>query len=142
MHTVASILHRKKRNPVAVSPDMSVTDALQVMADQQIGSVVVMQGDQYMGILTERDYSRKVILKGKHSVSTQVAEIMSTGLPAVVPADTVDHCMQLMTDKNIRYMPVFDGDKLAGIISMSDIVKEIILMQKETISHLESYIQQ
>jgi CBS domain-containing protein len=112
------------------------------MADQQIGSVVVMQGDQYMGILTERDYSRKVILKGKHSVSTQVAEIMSTGLPAVVPADTVDHCMQLMTDKNIRYMPVFDGDKLAGIISMSDIVKEIILMQKETISHLESYIQQ
>lgn len=142
MHTVASILHRKKRNPVAVSPDMSVTDALQVMADQQIGSVVVMQGEQYMGILTERDYSRKVILKGKHSVSTQVSEIMSTDLPAVAPADTVDHCMQLMTDKNIRYMPVFDGGKLAGIISMSDIVKEIILMQKETISHLESYIQQ
>lgn len=142
MHTVASILNRKKRNPVSVSPDLSVTEALQVMADQQIGSVVVMQGDQYQGIMTERDYSRKVILKGKHSVSTNVSEIMSTDLPVVSPSDTVDHCMQVMTDRNIRYMPVFNAGKLEGIISMSDIVKEIILLQKETISHLESYIQQ
>jgi CBS domain-containing protein len=142
MHTVASILQRKKRNPVSVPPDMSVTDALRVMADQQIGSVVVLKDGQYQGILTERDYSRKVILKGKHSVSTNVEEIMSTDLPAVSPSDTVEHCMQLMTDKNIRYMPVFESGSLAGIISMSDIVKEIILLQKETISHLESYIQQ
>ncbi|MCX6319943.1 MAG: CBS domain-containing protein [Bacteroidetes bacterium] len=142
MHTVAGILHRKKRNPVSVAPDMTVTDALQLMADQQIGSVVVLQDNSYLGIMTERDYSRKVILKGKHSVSTTVAEIMSTDLPSVSPSDTVEHCMQLMSDKNIRYMPVFDSNGLAGIISMSDIVKEIILMQKDTISHLQSYIQQ
>jgi CBS domain-containing protein len=84
-----------------------------------------------------------VILKGKHSTSTKVSEIMSTDLPSIRPSDTIDHCMQLMTNKNIRYMPVFDNDKkLVGIVSMSDIVKETILMQKETISHLESYIQQ
>jgi CBS domain-containing protein len=142
MHTVAGILHRKKRNPVSVAPDMTVTDALRLMADQQIGSVVVLQDNAYLGIMTERDYSRKVILKGKHSVSTTVAEIMSTDLPSVSPSDTVEHCMQLMSDKNIRYMPVFDANGLAGIISMSDIVKEIILMQKDTISHLQSYIQQ
>lgn len=142
MHTVASILQRKKRKPVAVPPDLSVTDALRVMADEQIGSVVVLQDNNYRGIMTERDYSRKVILKGKHSVSTTVEEIMSTDLPAVSSADSVEHCMQLMTDHNIRYMPVFDGGTLSGIISMSDIVKEIILIQKETISHLESYIQQ
>lgn len=142
MHTVASILQRKKRKPVAVPPGMSVTDALRVMADEQIGSVVVLHNNDYRGIMTERDYSRKVILKGKHSVSTTVEEIMSTDLPVVSPSDTVEHCMQVMTDQNIRYMPVFDGSTLSGIISMSDIVKEIILMQKETISHLESYIQQ
>lgn len=143
MHTVSSIISRKGRAAVAVSPDTTVTEALQIMADQNIGSVVVMQAGEYLGIMTERDYSRKVILKGKHSTSTKVSEIMSTDLPAIRPSDSIDHCMQLMTNKNIRYMPVFDNEtKLAGIISMSDIVKETILMQKETISHLESYIQQ
>jgi CBS domain-containing protein len=93
--------------------------------------------------MTERDYSRKVILKDKHSTSTKVSEIMSTDMPAVKPSDSVDHCMQVMTEKNIRYMPVFDNfNKLVGIISMSDIVKETIIIQKETISHLESYIHQ
>ena len=112
------------------------------MADQNIGSVVVMEGEQYLGIMTERDYSRKVILKNKDSASTKVSEIMSTDLPSVKPTDTVDHCMQVMTEKNIRYMPVFDNNTPTGIISMSDIVKETILMQKETINHLQSYIQQ
>jgi CBS domain-containing protein len=143
MHRVSSILSRKSRAAVSVSPDTTVTEALQIMADQNIGSVVVMNGGQYVGIMTERDYSRKVILKGKHSTSTRVEEIMSTDLPVVNPADSIDYCMQLMTEKNIRYMPVFDGSNtLAGIISMSDIVKETILMQKETINHLQSYIQQ
>jgi CBS domain-containing protein len=143
MHRVSAIINRKGRAAVSVSPDTTVTEALQIMADQNIGSVVVKDGEQYLGIMTERDYSRKVILKGKHSTSTRVAEIMSTDLPAVKPGDSIEHCMQLMTEKNIRYMPVFDGEnELAGIISMSDIVKETILIQKETIHQLESYIQQ
>lgn len=143
MHTVLSIISRKGRAAISVSPETSVIEALQIMADKNIGSVVVKDGDQYLGIMTERDYSRKVILKDKHSTSTKVSEIMSTDMPSVKPSDTVDYCMQVMTEKNIRYMPVFDDfNKLVGIISMSDIVKETIIIQKETISHLESYIQQ
>ncbi|MEQ1676600.1 MAG: CBS domain-containing protein [Chitinophagaceae bacterium] len=142
MHTVAAILSRKARTSITVAPDMTVTEALQIMADQNIGSVVVMQGEEYKGIMTERDYSRKVVLKGKNSISTKVSEIMSTDLPVVKPNDTIDFCMQLMTERNIRYMPVFENNKLTGIISMSDIVKETIIMQRETISHLESYIRQ
>jgi len=142
MNTVSSILQRKQLSPVSVSPDSTVMEALQVMAEKNIGSVVVMQTDQYLGIVTERDYSRKVILKGKHSITTKVSEIMSTDLPSVSPADSIEHCMELMTTKNIRYMPVFENNKLTGIISMSDVVKETILSQKETIRNLESYITQ
>lgn len=140
MNTVSSILSRKGRSSVTVSPETSVAEALQIMAEKNIGSVVVMQEEEYLGIMTERDYSRKVILKGKHSTSTQVSEIMSTDMPSVKPNDTVEHCMEVMTSKNIRYMPVFENNKLTGIISMSDIVKETIIMQKDTINHLESYI--
>ena len=140
MSTVSSILSRKGRLSVTVSPDASVAEALQIMADKNIGSVVVMHGEEYLGIMTERDYSRKVILKGKHSTSTKISEIMSTDLPAVKPNDTIEHCMEMMTSKNIRYMPVFENNKMSGIISMSDIVKETIIMQKDTINHLESYI--
>ena len=141
MHTVSSLLSRKNRTSVTVSPDAPVLEALKLMAEKNIGSVIVMQDDQYLGIVTERDYSRKVILKGKHSNETKVSEIMSTDLPVVSPSDTIDHCMELMSDKNIRYMPVFDGNKMVGIISMSDVVKETIMAQKETIEHLQSYIQ-
>ena len=140
MNTVSSILSRKGKSSVTVAPDTSVSEALQIMAEKNIGSVVVMQGEEYLGIMTERDYSRKVILKGKHSTSTQVSEIMSTDMPSVKPNDTVEHCMEVMTSKNIRYMPVLENHKLTGIISMSDIVKETIIMQKDTINHLESYI--
>jgi CBS domain-containing protein len=143
MHTVLSIISRKGGVAISVSPGTTVMEALQIMADKNIGSVVVKEGDQFLGIMTERDYSRKVILKDKHSTSTKVSEIMSTDMPAVKPSDSIDHCMQIMTEKNIRYMPVFDNfNKLVGIISMSDIVKETIIIQKETISHLESYIHQ
>jgi CBS domain-containing protein len=90
--------------------------------------------------MTERDYSRKVALKGKNSSVTKVSEIMSTDLPSVKPEDTVERCMQLMSEKNIRYLPVFENEMLAGIISMSDVVKQTILEQQETINHLESYI--
>lgn len=140
MNTVATILARKSGAAFTVPPDFSVVEALQLMANKNIGSLIIMENDQYLGIMTERDYSRKVILKGKNSNETKVSEIMSTNLPFVNPADTVEYCMELMTTQNIRYMPVFDKDKLAGIISMSDVVKDTILSQKETISHLHDYI--
>jgi CBS domain-containing protein len=140
MNTVSSILGRKGLTVESVSPETQVIDALQIMSDKNIGSVVVMQNDQYMGIMTERDYSRKVALKGKSSADMKVGEIMSTDLPSVKPTDTIEFCMLLMSDKKIRYMPVFDNGKLSGIISMSDVVKETILAQKETIEQLHSYI--
>ncbi|HYC40120.1 MAG TPA: CBS domain-containing protein [Chitinophagaceae bacterium] len=141
MNTVSSILARKGLSVLSVSPDTPVIEALRIMSDNNVGSVVVMQDGKYTGIMTERDYSRKVALRGKSSADIQVGEIMSTDLPAVKPTDTVEHCMQLMSNKNIRYMPVFDGEKLLGIISISDVVKETILAQKETIEQLHSFIQ-
>lgn len=140
MNTVLSVINRKGGAPVTVLPITTVVEALTIMTEKNIGSVVVMENDNYLGIMTERDYSRKVILKGKNSTSTMVSEIMSTDLPSVKPGDTIEHCMQLMSDKNIRYMPVFDNNKLTGIISMSDVVKETILAQKETINQLQNYI--
>jgi CBS domain-containing protein len=141
MRSVSALLSRKGANVTYVSPDITVVQALEIMAEKNIGSVVIMENDRYLGIMTERDYSRKVILKGKNSSDTKVSEIMSTDLPSVRPADSIEHCMALMTSRNIRYMPVFEGNHLSGIISMSDVVKETILAQKDTINHLESYIQ-
>lgn len=140
MNKVASILARKGSSIVSVSPATTVIDALKMMSEKNIGSVVVMDAEKYVGIITERDYSRKVVLKHKSSADTTVADIMSIDLPSVSPEDNIEFCMELMTDKNIRYLPVFDKNKIAGVISMSDVVKETILMQKETINHLESYI--
>lgn len=140
MHKVSSILSRKGTTVISISPDTNVMDALKIMAEKNIGSIVVMDGDKYLGIVTERDYSRKVALKGKHSIATRVSEIMSSDLPAISPDDTIDHCMNLMSDKNIRYLPVIENDKLNGVISISDVVKETIITQRETINQLESYI--
>jgi CBS domain-containing protein len=140
MTKVSSILARKGNAAISVPPGTSVLDALKIMAEKNIGSIVVRDQEKYLGIITERDYSRKVILKGKHSVDTTVSDIMSSDLPAVSPNDSIETCMALMSDNNIRYLPVFENEQLSGIISMSDVVKETILQQKETISHLESYI--
>ena len=140
MNTVASVLNRKNFMPVTVSPDTQVIEALRIMAEKNIGSLVVMEGDNYLGIVTERDYSRKVILKGKYSSETNVSEIMSTDLPRINPSDKIEHCMELMSGLNIRYMPVFENNKMVGIIYMSDVVKETILAQTETINQLHSYI--
>jgi len=140
MRKVSEILQKKGYSTVTVSPNTPVIDALRVMDEKNIGSVVVMDEGNYAGILTERDYSRKVILKGKNSAETTVADIMSTDLPHLRPNDTIDNCMQLMSNKHIRYLPVFDNGNLAGIISMSDVVNATIANQKETISHLENYI--
>lgn len=110
------------------------------MADQNIGSIMVTDNDRYLGIVTERDYSRKVILKGKSSTDTKVSEILSEELPRVTPSDTVEYCMQLMSDKNIRYLPVFEDEILVGIVSINDLVRETILTQQETISQLKDYL--
>ncbi len=112
-----------------------------MMADMQIGSVVVMYGDEFLGIMTERDYSRKVILKGRASADTTVSDIMSSEFPLITEADTIDHCMHQFSELNLRYLPVKNGDKLVGIISITDVVTETILSQQDTISHLQNYIQ-
>ncbi len=139
MHKVSDILNRKGASAVAVKPDTKVIDALVIMANKNIGSILVMDGGEYLGIVTERDYSRKIALKRKKSAEIYVSEIMSVDLPAVSPTDTLEHCMRLMSEKNIRYLPVFDKDQLSGIVSMSDLIKEVILEQKETLNHLENY---
>ena len=140
MKKVSHILGHKNRGIIAVSPDTTVLEALRIMANQNIGSVMVMEADQYLGIMTERDYSRKVILLGKSSTDTPVAEIMSRDFPAVTPNDTVEFCMQLMSEKNIRYLPVFENDTLRGIVSINDVVRETILTHEETITHLKDYL--
>ena len=140
MNRVADIISRKGSAAISVTPDTSVFDALKIMAEKNIGSVMVMENDEYLGIVTERDYSRKVILKDKHSTSTLVSEIMTSDLPHVYPEDTIEYCMELMTSNNIRYLPVFKDNKMSGIISITDVVKETILAQQQTIYHLESYI--
>jgi CBS domain-containing protein len=140
MALVKDLISRKPET-VTIQSTATVLDALKLMAENNIGSVVVVSSEgQYMGIVTERDYSRKVVLKGKNSTSTPVEEIMSTDLPAVGPKDTIEHCRQLMTSQNIRYLPVFVGADLKGIIAMSDVVKETIAMQQETIDHLQQYM--
>ncbi len=140
MRKVADILIHKGSRITSVSSETTVLEALKIMADQNIGSVMVMDDGNYCGIMTERDYSRKVILKGKSSTDTKVSEIMSDNLPRVSPADTIEFCMQLMSDKNIRYLPVFDNNLLTGIISINDLVKETISTQQETITHLKDYL--
>jgi CBS domain-containing protein len=140
MNRISDILSRKGNRAISVLPDTSVLDALKVMAENNIGSVVVMKDDKFLGIITERDYSRKVILKGKNSTDTKVSDIMTTELPHLKPTDTVEYCMELLTKNNIRYLPVFDENNLAGIISISDVVKQTVLVQQETIEHLDSYI--
>ena len=137
---VADILRRKGRHITAVTPNTSVLDALKIMADQNIGSIMIMENESYLGLITERDYSRKIALKGKSSTDTTVKEIMSNALPHVQPCDEIEHCMQLMSDKNVRYLPVFENDKVIGIVSISDLVKETILAQQETISNLKDYL--
>lgn len=140
MQKVKDILRKKGGHIESVSPETSVIDALRRMADKSYGSVVVMEDGKFMGVMTERDYSRKVVLLGKNSTDTLVSDIMSTDLPRVSPNDTIDHCMSLMTEKHIRYIPVYEGEQLSGIISMTDVVSATIARHEATISHLESYI--
>jgi CBS domain-containing protein len=141
LKTVADILNRKGSHVEKVLPSTPVIDALRLMADKQIGSVVVMEGDQFIGIMTERDYSRKVVLKGRSSEDTTVADIMSSEYPNVTRNDKVSFCMQLLSSKKLRYLPVIENNHLVGIISINDVVTATILGQDEMISYLQSYIQ-
>jgi CBS domain-containing protein len=141
MKKVSDILARKGGSVIAIDADTSVLDALKLMSEKNIGSVIVTENGEYAGLLTERDYARKVILKGKSSDETTVREIMSTGLPRILPNSSIETCMHIMSESNIRYLPVFREDELCGIISINDVVTETILSHEATIEHLKSYIQ-
>lgn len=140
MKNVSDIFKRKGLHNVTVTPDTTVLDALKIMAEKNIGSVVVMENDRYIGLLTERDYARKVILHGKSSSELTVGEIMSEYLPRVNPKSSLEECMEVMTNHNIRYLPVFEGEEYVGVISIIDVVKETILAQRDTIEQLQQYI--
>jgi CBS domain-containing protein len=141
MRKVNDILKRKGNMVSTISSNLTVIEALEQMATLNIGSLVVLDDDTFIGIFTERDYSRKVILKGRHSSNTLVGEIMTTDFPSVQLKDSVEKCMQLMSLHHIRYIPVIEQGKLVGIISINDVVTETINNQQETISQLQHYIQ-
>ncbi len=141
MKTVAELLRTKPtRAVVAVSPELSVLDAIKILAAENIGAAVVMSGDRLAGILSERDYTRKVILKGRSSDSTRVEEIMTANVVVVSPRTKARDCMALMTEKGIRHLPVVDEGRVIGMVSIRDIVSDIIADQDFTIEQLEHYI--
>ena len=140
MTFVSHILQIKGHEVWWVSPDTSVYDALKLMADKNVGALVVLEGDKLVGVFSERDYARKVILKGKSSKETPVKEIMSSDVVTIRHEQSVEECMALMTNKRIRHLPVLEGNKLIGVISIGDVVKAIISEQEFTIKQLENYI--
>lgn len=140
MKTVNQLLQAKGRVVHAIGPDARVLDALKLMAEKDVGALLVMEGANLVGIISERDYARKVILHGRSSQDIAVREIMTGKVITVHPAHTVEECMALMTGKRIRHLPVTEGDQLIGVLSIGDLVKEVIADQQATIQQLESYI--
>jgi CBS domain-containing protein len=140
MKTVTDLLKAKPARLVAVKPEDTVLDAIKVLAAQDVGAAVVMVGDRMAGIFSERDYTRKVILQGRSSSTTRVEEIMTANVVCVTPRTRTRECMGLMTEKNIRHLPVVDEGRVVGIISIRDIVSDIIADQDFTIEQLEHYI--
>ncbi len=140
MKTAQQILHSKGKEIWQVDPGASVFEALGLMAEKNVGALLVVRDAKLLGIFSERDYARKVILRGKHSKDTQVREIMTEKPICVAPSATIEDCMNLMTDNHIRHLPVMEGERLLGIISIGDVVKGIITEQQGTISDLEGYI--
>jgi CBS domain-containing protein len=140
MKTVQQLLEAKHGRVVSVPPDTSVLDALRLMADKEIGAVLVLNGEHLVGVFSERDYARKVVLQGKASKDTPVREIMTDKVVCVRPTQTIEDCMGLMTDKRIRHLPVLENKKVVGIISIGDVVKEMLSEQEFVIKQLESYI--
>ena len=140
MRCVKDILQEKGTQVYAISPDATVYEALQLMADKNVGALMVMEGDTAVGLISERDYARKIVLKGRFSKDVPVREIMTADVIRVGPDDDVEYCMELMTEKRIRHLPVFKNDQLIGIISIGDIVNTIIKHKEEIIEQLENYI--
>ncbi|MDH5456093.1 MAG: CBS domain-containing protein [Gammaproteobacteria bacterium] len=140
MKLVQHLLDSKGREIISIAGDASVFDAIKLMADRAVGSLLVLEGDKLLGIVTERDYARKVIIKGRASESTRVDEIMTTDLVTATPGQSVNHCMTLMSENRIRHLPVLADGKVAGLISIGDLVQAIISDQQEAIEQLEQYI--
>jgi len=140
MRNVQQILENKPYRLLSISPTASVLDALRQMAEKEIGALVVLDGEKLVGIFSERDYARKIILFGKSSHDTAVSEIMTTSVVSVRPMQSADECMALMTGRRVRHLPVLSEDKVVGVISIGDVVKEMIDDQRRTIEQLEQYI--
>lgn len=140
MKSIRQLLEGKSGGLCTIGPGASVLDALKLMAEKNIGALLVVENDKLVGILSERDYARKVILQGKSSHDTPIKEIMTEGAVCVRPDNTVEECMALMTDKRVRHLPVVENEKLLGVLSIGDLVKETIAEQQATIKQLESYI--
>ena len=138
--TIQEILAQKGTTVWSISPDATVFDAIQLMADKNIGALLVTEKDKVVGILSERDYTRKVVLKGKSSKQTPVREILSGDIIHVTPNHTVDECMRLMTEHRVRHLPVLSSGQIAGLVSIGDLVNWIITAQHNTIQQLQSYI--
>jgi CBS domain-containing protein len=138
--TIDAILNQKGTEIFSVSPEASVFEAIELMDSKNVGALIVMENDRLVGMISERDYTRKIVLRGKRSRETLVREIMSTELTVAHPHEPVEQCLRLMTEKRIRHLPVMDADKLRGVISIGDLVKFVISAQNATITHLENYI--
>jgi len=140
MKTIKEILQGKPLGVLSISPEASVLDALRLMAEKEVGALVVLENERLAGIFSERDYARKVILHGKSSKDTSVREIMTSKVVYVRPEQSVEECMALMTDKRIRHLPVLQENRVIGVISIGDVVKEVISEQRFVIEQLEQYI--
>ena len=140
MKTVKDILRTKGHDVWSIVPDATVYEALKFMGDKNVGALVVLEGETVVGIISERDYARKVILHGRSSKELPVREIMSTRVYYVRPEQNIQECMALMTEKRVRHLPAMENDRLIGVISIGDVVKAIIAEHESTIKHLEDYI--
>jgi CBS domain-containing protein len=140
MKTVKQLLNAKGSQTYSIGPDAKVYEALETMAEKDVGALLVTAGSRLVGIISERDYARKVRLHGKWSHDIAVREIMTEDVVTVDPSRTVEECMALVTQHRVRHLPVCDGERLVGVISIGDLVKEVIADQQETIKQLESYI--
>ncbi|HZP92276.1 MAG TPA: CBS domain-containing protein [Burkholderiales bacterium] len=140
MKTVRHLLESKGHKLLSISPEATVFEALEKMAEHDVGALIVLEGDRLVGIFSERDYARKIILHGKSSKDTKVAEIMTAKVVCLRPTQTVEECMGLMTDKRIRHLPVLQDGRVIGVVSIGDVVKEMLSQQKFIIEQLEHYI--
>ena len=140
MRSVRQLLEAKAPEVYSIGPDAPVIDAIRLMSEKRIGAVLVMEHGRVLGILSERDYARKIVLKGRSSADTPVRAIMTSDVISVSLGDTADHCMQLITDQRIRHLPVLQGDQVMGVVSIGDLVKAVIEDQKVEIDHLQGYI--